>query len=77
MTGVQTCALPIYDIIEDDDSDLALRFTFNLVVEDAAAGSAAERQFAGEMEDGYLMAVAVTLKAMRALAKANSLDPAS
>lgn len=67
----------VNEIIEDDDGDLALRFTFNLAVEGVAAGSAAERQFAGEMEDGYLMAVAATLKAMRGLAKANALDPAS
>jgi len=65
------------EIIEDDDGDLALRFTFTLAVEGVAAGSAAEREFAGEMEHGYLMAVAATLKAMRQLAKANALDAAS
>jgi Domain of unknown function (DUF1857) len=58
------------EIIEDDDGDLALRFTFTLAVEGVAAGSAAEREFVGEMEQGYLMAVAATLKAMRQLAKA-------
>jgi len=65
------------EIIEDDDGDLALRFTFTLAVEGVAAGSAAEREFAGEMEHGYLMAVAATLKAVRQLAKANALDTAS
>jgi len=65
------------EIVEDDDGDLALRFTFNLAVEGIATGSAAEQQFANEMEHGYLMAVAATLKAMRALTKANSLDAAS
>jgi len=34
------------EIIEDDDGDLALRFTFTLAVEGVAAGSAAEREFA-------------------------------
>jgi hypothetical protein len=64
------------EIIEDGDGDLALRFTFTLAVEGVAAGSAAEREFADEMEQGYLMAVAATLKAMRQLAKANALNPA-
>jgi len=65
------------EIIDDADGDLALRFTFTLAVEGVAAGSAAEREFAGEMEHGYLMAVAATLKAMRQLAKADALDAAS
>jgi hypothetical protein len=65
------------EIIEDDDGDLALRFTFSLVVEGVPAGSAAEREFAGEMEHGYLMAVAATLKTMRQLAKASAFDAAS
>ena len=65
------------EIIEDDDGDLALRFTFNLAVEGVSAGSTAERQFADEMESGYLMAVAATLKAVRQLAKVNALDAAS
>jgi hypothetical protein len=65
------------EIVEDDDGELALRFTFTLAIEGVAAGSPAEREFAGEMEHGYLMAVAATLKAMRQLAKANALDAAS
>jgi len=65
------------EIIEDRDGDLALRFTFTLTVEGVAAGSAAERQFAGEMEHGYLMAVRATLNAMRKLAKDNALSAAS
>jgi hypothetical protein len=59
----------VNEIIEDDDGDLALKFTFTLTVEGIEAGSAAEGQFAGQMEEGYLMAVAATLKAMRKLAK--------
>jgi Domain of unknown function (DUF1857) len=65
------------EIIEDDDGDLALKFTFNLSIEGVADGSAAERAFAGEMEQGYLMAVAATLKAMRKLAKDDALPAAS
>jgi hypothetical protein len=61
------------EIIADGDGDMALRFTFTLTVEGLEAGSAAERQFIGEMENGYLMAVATTLKAMRKLAKDNAL----
>jgi hypothetical protein len=67
----------INEIIDDADGDLALRFTFTLAVEGVAAGSAAERRFADEMEHGYLMAVAATLKAVRSLAGANALGPAS
>ena len=56
------------EIIEDPDGDLALKFTFSLRIENVAAGSAEEKEFAAQMEDGYLMAVRATLKAMRKLA---------
>ena len=65
------------EIIEDGDGDLALRFTFTLSVEGIAAGSAAESEFAANMEQGYLMAVAATLKAMRELAQDNALPAAT
>jgi hypothetical protein len=65
------------EIIEDDDGDLALKFTFTLSIEGVAAGSAEEKEFAGQMEDGYLMAVRATLKAMRTLAGENALSTAS
>ena len=65
------------EIIEDGDGDLALKFTFTLTVEGMAAGGAEERQFAGQMEHGYLMAVAATLKAMRQLATENALPAES
>jgi Domain of unknown function (DUF1857) len=65
------------EIIEDDGGDLALKFTFSLSIEGIEAGSAAERNFAGQMEEGYLMAVAATLKAMRKLAKGDALSAAS
>ena len=45
------------EIIEDADGDLALKFTFTLTIENVAAGSAEEKEFAAQMEDGYLMAV--------------------
>jgi Domain of unknown function (DUF1857) len=65
------------EIIDDADGDLALRFTFNLSIEGVAPDSAAERELAGQMEQGYLMAVAATLKAVRKLAKDNALPAAS
>jgi hypothetical protein len=65
------------EIIEDDDGDLALKFSFALAVAGIEPGSAAEREFAGQMEQGYLMAVAATLKAMRKLARDNALSAAS
>jgi hypothetical protein len=61
------------EIVEDSDGDLALKFTFRLSVEGIEPGSTAERDFAGQMEEGYLMAVAATLKAMRKLARENAL----
>jgi hypothetical protein len=65
------------EIIDDDAGELALKFTFTLTVAGIEPGSAAERDFAGEMEQGYLMAVAATLKAMRKLGKDNALSAAS
>ncbi len=65
------------EIIEDGDGDLALKFTFTLSIEGVAAGSAEEKDFAGQMEAGYLMAVRATLKAMRKLAAENALPAAS
>lgn len=53
------------EIVEDTDGDLALRFTFTLSVEGVAPDSVQEREFVATMEQGYLMAVAATLKAMR------------
>jgi Domain of unknown function (DUF1857) len=64
------------EIVEDNDGDLALKFTFKLSVDGVAPGSAAEREFADQMEEGYLMAVAATLKAMRKLARENALPVA-
>jgi len=65
------------EIIKDADGDLALRFTFALSVEGVAAGSREEKQFAAKMEEGYLMAVAASLNAMRKLVREDALSPAS
>ena len=65
------------EIIEDPDGDLALKFTFTLTIDNVAAGSAEEKEFAAQMEDGYLMAVRATLKAMRKLANEKVLSAAS
>lgn len=65
------------EIVEDEDGDLALRFTFTLSVEGIVPGSAEEREFAANMEHGYLMAVGATLRAMRKLVRDNTLTAAS
>ena len=64
------------EIIDDADGELALKFTFTLTIENVAAGSAQEKEFAAQMEDGYLMAVRATLKAMRKLATEKVLSTA-
>jgi hypothetical protein len=65
------------EIVEDANGDLALKFTFTLTIDNVAAGSAEEDAFAAQMEDGYLMAVRATLKAMRTLVREKALPPAS
>jgi Domain of unknown function (DUF1857) len=67
----------ILNEIVEDEGALALRFTFTLAVAGVAADSAEERQFAAEMEHGYLMAVATTLNAVRKLTKNNALTTAN
>ncbi|HEV2254339.1 MAG TPA: SRPBCC family protein [Streptosporangiaceae bacterium] len=54
--------------IESADGDLALRFSFALVVMGVAGGSAEEQAYADSMTADYLKAVAATLNAMRRLA---------
>jgi hypothetical protein len=65
------------EIVEDADGDLALKFTFTLTIENVAAGSPEEQEFAVQMEDGYLMAVRATLNAMRKLASEKALSTTS
>ena len=57
--------------IESTDDDLALRFSFALVVHGVAGGSAEEQSYADSMTGDYLQAVAATLNAMRRLAEAS------
>jgi Acetylaranotin biosynthesis cluster protein L len=54
--------------IQGAGDDLALRFSFALVVHGVAGGSAAEQEYADSMTGDYLKAVAATLTAMRRLA---------
>jgi hypothetical protein len=56
--------------VEGEDDDLALRFSFALVVMGVAGGSAEEQAYADSMTGDYLKAVAATLNAMRRLAEA-------
>jgi hypothetical protein len=53
--------------IEGTDEDLALRFSFALVVVGVPGGSAAEQEYAESMTGDYLKAVQATLNAMRRL----------
>jgi len=55
--------------IQSTDDDLALRFSFALVVMGVAGGSAEEQAYADSMTGDYLKAVAATLNAMRRLAE--------
>jgi len=55
--------------IETTDEDLALRFSFALVVMGVAGGSAEEQAYADSMTGDYLKAVAATLNAMRRVAE--------
>jgi Acetylaranotin biosynthesis cluster protein L len=55
--------------------DLALRFSFALVVSGVEGGSAAERQYADSMTGDYLKAVGATLNAMRRLAGQEPAQP--
>jgi hypothetical protein len=57
------------EVIAGQD-DLALRFSFALVVMGVAGGSAEEQAYADSMTGDYLKAVAATLNAMRRLAEA-------
>jgi acetylaranotin biosynthesis cluster protein L len=53
---------------QGDGDDLALRFSFALVVHGVPGGSAEEKEYADSMTGDYLKAVAATLNAMRRLA---------
>ena len=55
--------------VEGAGYDLALRFSFALVVAGVEGGSAEEKAYAESMTGDYLKAVAATLNAMRRLAE--------
>lgn len=55
--------------IEGGEGDLALRFSFALVVRGVEGGSATEREYADGMTADYLKAVASTLDAVRRVAR--------
>ena len=57
------------EIESTDDGDLALRFSFALVIHGVMGGSQAEQEYADSMTGDYLQAVAATLNAMRRLAE--------
>ena len=63
------------EIESTDDGDLALRFSFALVVHGVAGGSAEEQAYADSMTGDYLQAVAATLNAMRRLAEGAEVSP--
>jgi acetylaranotin biosynthesis cluster protein L len=54
--------------VEGNGDDLALRFSFALVVHGVPGGSAGEKEYADSMTGDYLKAVEATLNAMRRLA---------
>jgi Acetylaranotin biosynthesis cluster protein L len=62
--------------IEGTDDDLALRFSFALVVAGVQGGSSEERAYADGMTADYLKAVAATLTAMRRVAAGETAVPA-
>lgn len=55
-----------------DADDLALRFSFALVVQGVLGGSAAEKEYADGMTGDYLKAVAATLAAVRRIEQERS-----
>jgi Domain of unknown function (DUF1857) len=61
---------------EGSGDNLALRFSFALVVEGVEGGSAAEQAYAESMTGDYLKAVAATIAAMRRI-KAGEAAPVS
>ncbi|MER5348118.1 SRPBCC family protein [Streptomyces mirabilis] len=58
----------ILNEIEEENHELALRFSFAVVVLDVEPGSLEEKRYADDMTDDYLKAVDATLAAMRRIA---------
>jgi hypothetical protein len=64
------------EIVELEDGDMGLRFTFTLSVEGLADGSEAESEFAERMSRSYFQGVGSTLAEIRRQVRAGELDAA-
>jgi hypothetical protein len=65
------------DILEDDDGELQLRFSFDLELEGVEAGSQQEREYEETMRGDYLKAVDATLAAIRRWVREGDPPPVS
>jgi len=64
------------EIVELDDGEMGLRFTFTLTVEGLADSSDAESEFADRMSKSYFQGVGSTLAEIRRQVRAGELDAA-
>ena len=64
------------EIIETNDGEMGLRFTFSLDVEGLKDGSAEEAEFADRMSKSYFQGVESTLAEMRRRVTAGELNAA-
>lgn len=64
------------EIVELDDGEMGLRFTFTLTVESLADSSDAESEFADRMSKSYFQGVGSTLAEIRRQVRAGELDAA-
>ena len=64
------------EIIEMDDGEMGLRFTFTLDVDGLADGSPEESEFAERMSQSYFQGVGTTLAEIRRQVRAGELDAA-
>ena len=55
----------VNEILEDEQGELQLAFSFALQLKDAPSGSAIENDYKESMRDAYLKAVGATLAAIR------------
>ena len=65
------------DILESDDGELQLRFSFDLELEGVEAGSQQERDYEETMKGDYLKAVDATLAAIRRWTREGDPPPVS
>lgn len=64
------------EIVELDDGEMGLRFTFTLDVDGLADGSAEEAEFAEKMSQSYFQGVGTTLAEIRRQVRTGELDAA-